>query len=79
MKIYALKDVKSSEFINIFLQKNDNMAIRYVQQLILNPQNGLISSCAEDFELYCLGDMLMETGFITPQVEFIKNLMELKQ
>ena len=80
MKIYAFKDVKACEFINVFMQKNDNMAMRYAQAVIQNPSNGVMAVTPEDFELYSLGDFNVENGDLhVTSPEFIKNLLELKQ
>lgn len=80
MKIYAFKDVKAGEFINVFMQKNENMALRYAQAVIHNPSNGVMALSPEDFELYYLGDFNVENGdLVSCAPEFVRNLMELKQ
>lgn len=79
MFIYAIKDVKATEFIQIFKQKNDEMALRDVSNVCNDPRNLLMFTSPQDFELYRLCEFDSETGTILSTFpEFIKNFMELK-
>lgn len=64
MKIFCIKDTKSGFMNSVSLQKNDEVAKRGFISLVHDEQKTLISMHPEDFELWCLGSIDLDTGII---------------
>ena len=79
MKIYAIKDTVAGVFNLPFYQKNNAVAIRALTQAVNSNENNEIKQNVGDLQLYCLGELNQETGDITANIEFIINLVDLKQ
>lgn len=79
MEIFAIKDDKTGSYSRPTYAVNQGACIRDMKILVNGDDQGnLISQYPEDFNLYRLGSFDQETGVITPKVEFILCLGELK-
>lgn len=71
MKLYTLYDVLAKEAGEIFMMKNDDVAIRSVHRMFI--EKGIPE---EDFELYCVGEFNTEECEITTdkrKIQFLEN------
>lgn len=70
MYLYAIKDIVAKEFGPVFQAKNDQVAVRQVNNTFKTMPPGE----AEEFHLYRLGEFDQETGIIlrSNQLEPIK-------
>lgn len=66
-KLYAVKDTVSGQFSKMELFNNEQVALRYYNSLLKE------SKIACDLQFYCLGDYNVETGEITPSLEFVQG------
>jgi hypothetical protein len=80
LKIYAIRDNKTSAFLRPFIELNDIQATRGLQQAV-NDDKIQLSMFAEDFDLYLLGEIDDQSGAITPEKlpEFIVSAISLKK
>lgn len=71
MKIYSVKDVKVG-FMSPFIRSNDSLAIRDFKDAISDdhPTNALHKH-PEDYELWCLGEFLQDSGVIKSEPKFL--------
>lgn len=72
MNIYSLKDVKSG-YMSLMLYKNDELAVRAYKNLLTSGTDNIVVRNPEDFELYSLGTVDMDSGIINSDVRFVCN------
>ena len=72
MNIYSLKDTKSG-YMSLMLYKNDELAIRAYKNLLSSGERNQVTMNPEDFELYSLGSIDLDSGVITSEVRFVAN------
>ena len=78
--LYAIFDKKSNNYGEFQWQDvNDECAIRTVAQMANDIRPNKINQNPNDFELYKLGQIDLQTGKIEPKVEFIENIANLKK
>lgn len=77
MKLYSVKD-KVMGFSQIFVAPNDLGAMRVMSDNV-NNDNTIYNIHAEDFDLYCLGELDETTGTITPETRFMQKLVDFKK
>lgn len=64
-RIYAVRDCKVGTFAPPCLFENDGVAVRAFGDLVANDK-GVLGTHPEDFALYYLGEIDLETGHIVP-------------
>lgn len=64
VSIYSIQDLKSSNFINYFVERNDASALRLFESSIKYGNNSLMKNYSEDFRLFKLGEVDDQTGKI---------------
>lgn len=74
-KLYGIKDNKVS-MTDVFMSSNNACAIRFFSDLVKN-ENHYISKHAEDYELYCLGE-IDDAGNIKPELAMLEQAINLK-
>lgn len=72
MNIYSLKDVKSG-YMSLMLYKNDELAVRAYKNLLSSGERNQVTMNPEDFELFCVGSIDLDSGIIVPEVRFVCN------
>lgn len=79
MKIYAIFDKKGKSYSCVNTAINDDSVVRVLHNEV-NSNNpvSLLCTNSADFDLYCLGDLDLRTGVISPDVTFVLNLGTLK-
>lgn len=78
--LYSIYDRKSNNFEKHFwMDINDECAIRTITNITNSLVPSELSENPEDYQLYKLGEIDLETGKITPMNEFLKNVVELKR
>lgn len=58
---YSLYDAKQEQFMDVFCDQNDGMAIRQMQSMLMN-QEHFITQHAEDYTLYAVAEMDRTNG-----------------
>lgn len=64
-RIYSVRDCKVGSFAPPCLFENDAVASRSFGDMVVSDK-GLVGAHPEDFALYCIGEIDLETGRITP-------------
>lgn len=78
--LYAIYDRKSNTYENYQWQDiNDDCAYRTVNEIVNAIAPNKLNQAPEDYTLYRLGEIDLETGIITPKVDFLKNVIEFKK
>lgn len=62
MRLYSMLDRKMKEFGAVMIAQNDEVMIRTLKDSL--PSGSIVASHPEDFDLFFLGAMAMETGVI---------------
>lgn len=82
-EIYAIKDIKSCNFLSPYLANNQGLAARDCHQLVNDKSPDSVIACyPADFELWNLGSFDIETGRIKILEEgpiYVLNLSSLKE
>jgi len=66
-KMYSIYDVKAAAYGVPFFTPTDGLAIRSFQNLV-EDSNSMVFRYPEDFTLYCLGDIDLNSALITADV-----------
>lgn len=77
MNLFSIKDAKSGTFGAPFSSPNGGSATRTVS-MAMEDKTSLLSRYPSDFELWSMGELNEETGFIDSKTEFIVNLSTIK-
>lgn len=75
MKIYSIKD-KAMGYQQIFTAPNDYAGLRMFADTLNGGQN-MLNMHPEDFQLYRLGELVEDTGEITPEIKFLEEASNL--
>lgn len=76
VNVYAVKDVKAG-FQAPYTRVNDQIAIRDFQNVARSPEPNKLTMNPEDFELWRLGTMNIETGEIKSSPEFLVSAIKI--
>lgn len=76
--IYAVKDTKSSCFLNPTYDSNDDVAKRNLNYLVNVVNESMIYQYPEDYELWCIGSYDDLTAIIISDIRFVCQAKELK-
>lgn len=77
MKIYSIFDRKAGYHSSVTCYENDDLFKRAVSDLV-NAKGILLSTHADDFDLYSLGEFDSKTGVVSPEMTFICGAASLK-
>ena len=77
VKIFAVKDVKSG-FQSPFTRVNKDIATRDFKNLCSSVEPNIITMNPEDYELWQLGTMDIDSGVIVSDVDFIVSAIGVK-
>ena len=79
-KLYAIYDKKANNYSEFQWQDiNDECAVRTMSEMVNAVAKNKLNTNPDNYELYRLAEINLETGEIIPGREFIKNLVELKK
>lgn len=70
-KLYSIYDKDAKEYGPLFNAKNDVVASRYVEELILDVKH------SDSYALYCMGEFDTEYGICNEFVTFVSDCSEL--
>lgn len=70
--IYAIKDVKRGQFMNIWTESNDATAKRNFDTIRKDPKT-IFGIYPTDFELWSLGTYEANTGVITSDIRYVEG------
>lgn len=73
MQMYALLDKKAMSFGGILLAAGDGHVSRVIQERFRG-SGDTVEKYPEDFDLYALGEYVLETGVIVSSVKFVVNV-----
>lgn len=76
MQCYAIRDEKAGCFKTPSFQHNQMDAVRGVQMEVNNPQS-ILNHYTDDFSLYLLGVVNMDTGTLTPNSNGPERIVQL--
>ena len=76
MKLFSIKDSKSSAFQGVYVFVNAGVAVRSLQAAAKAGQLGLLSEYPADFDLYCLGTFDEDTGALTSEISLVAHFAE---
>lgn len=79
LNVYAIKDTVVGAFLNPFLQHNDAQCIRTAKEALNTPGPNELNKNAKDKQLYKLGQFNDVTGEIESKIEFLVNIIDLKE
>lgn len=69
LNVYVVRDRKTCFGTDMFIQPNDEVALRHfgnlMQELKRSGNSALIVNYPDDFDLYCIGTYDSETGVVT--------------
>ena len=78
--LYAIYDKKANSYGEFQWQDiNDECAVRTISEMVNSLVKNKLNQNPDNFELYKLAIIDLETGEITPAREFVKNLVEVKK
>lgn len=60
---YGIRDVKADQYIEMFPANNETEAVRAFQKIVNNPQSNM-NIYAEDFQLYHMCVLEMDSGVV---------------
>lgn len=78
MKLFSVKDVKSSIFLNPLPARSTPEATRIIALSASNPESTLAKFPA-DFELWFIGDFDELSGILTSTPSFVASVNEIKE
>jgi len=76
MQCYSIKDEKADCFFTPYYAKSQTDAVRGVTTEVNNPQSNL-NLYSDDFAMYLLGVVDMQTGIITPHKNGPERIVQL--
>lgn len=74
-KMYAVRDNKVGTFAAPCLFENDATAIRAFGDLVVRDKDSLMHLHPEDFSLWSIGEINLETGELTQNTESLRALV----
>ncbi len=79
MKLYTIKDTISGELIMPFTEINDGVMLRGAKVMANSDKPNYLTENAKDKQIISLGEWDNITGEITSKVEFVMNVVDLKE
>lgn len=73
-KLYSIKDLKIG-YLTQFREQNDMTALRAFADDVNNPKSPL-NKHPEDYEIWQIGEMCIETGEIKSKIKFIGRALD---
>lgn len=78
MKLFTVKDIKSSSFGAPFQSVSSGSACRVVA-MSMDDKNSLLSRFPSDFEVWEVGEFDETTGLLTSSLHFVAQVAALKE
>jgi len=79
MNVYAIFDRKAQKYGPIQLELNHFTVQRALSQVVNgDPNQSLLAKFTEDYDLYQVGSYDDQTGILTSKIEFVCNLIQIK-
>lgn len=79
LEIYVIKDTVVGAFQNPFYLHNDAEALRIVKTAVNANERNALQEYMDNKQLYHLGSFNDTTGEIISKIEFMTNLIDLKE
>lgn len=76
MKLYSIKDSKTSAYAGVYMFVNNGVAVRSLQSAAKAGQMGLVAQYPADFDLYCIGSFDEDSGVVDSSISLVAHFLE---
>ena len=76
MKLFSIKESKTSAFTGVYRFVNIGVAVRSLQSAAKGGQMGLVAQYPADFDLYCIGSFDEDSGVVSSEISLVVHFSE---